>query len=119
MNLADKLYKTADLSDEELKSLIETDDQNIAEALRQYADETRRKHYGGKVFLRGLIEISSYCKNDCLYCGLRRSNTHADRYRLSIEDILACCDNGYKLGFRTFVMQGGEDVYYNDDILCG
>jgi biotin synthase len=119
MNLADKLYKTADLSDEELKSLIETDDQNIAEALRQYADETRRKHYGDKVFLRGLIEISSYCKNDCLYCGLRRSNTHADRYRLSIEDILACCDNGYKLGFRTFVMQGGEDVYYNDDILCG
>lgn len=118
MNLAEKLYTDSNLSDTELKSLIETTDQGTADILRQYADKTRRKYYGNKVYLRGLIEISSCCKNDCLYCGLRRSNTSAERYRLSYDDILSCCDNGYNLGFRTFVMQGGEDAYYDDDILC-
>ena len=116
--IAEKLYKTSNLSDSELRALIETDDKDVSDILRKYADETRQKHYGKKVFLRGLIEISSYCKNDCLYCGLRCSNTQADRYRLSREDILSCCASGYNLGFRTFVMQGGEDNYYNDDFLC-
>ena len=115
----EKLYKTGDLSDEELKSLIETDVEAAAELLRRYADDTRQKSYGKKVFLRGLIEVSSYCRNDCLYCGIRRSNRDAERYRLSREDVLSCCENGYGLGFRTFVMQGGEDSFFTDDFMCG
>ena len=117
--IVEKLYNSGDLSDGELKALIGTDDTETAELLRRYADETRQKSYGKKVFLRGLIEISSFCKNDCLYCGIRRSNKDADRYRLSREDILSCCENGYGLGFRTFVMQGGEDSFFTDDFLCG
>ena len=115
--LAEKLYLSGDLSDEELRALIISEEPEEAETLRRRADEVRRKYYGDKVFLRGLIEISSYCKNDCLYCGIRRSNKDADRYRLSREDILACCENGYGLGFRTFVMQGGEDSFFTDDYM--
>lgn len=116
--LVKKLYETGSLTDGELKQLIETDDKNTAEALRRKADEIRQKYYGKKVFLRGLIEISSYCRNDCLYCGIRRSNKSAERYRLEYEDILECAEAGYKLGFRTFVMQGGEDGYFSDDYMC-
>ena len=76
--LVEKLYRTSELTDEELKSLIEADSEDVAELLRKRADEVRRLHYGRKVFLRGLIEVSSYCKNDCLYCGIRRSNKSAD-----------------------------------------
>jgi biotin synthase len=115
--LVEKLFSTGDLSDSELLTLINTTDGDTAALLRQHADEVRRKYYGTKVFLRGLIEISSYCKNDCLYCGIRRSNKDAQRYRLSREDILSCCENGYALGFRTFVMQGGEDSFFTDDVL--
>ena len=114
----EKLYNTNDLSDAELKALIETDDADTSKLLREKADEVRQKHYGKKVFLRGLIEVSSYCKNDCLYCGIRRSNKDAERYRLSREDIMNCCENGYELGFRTFVMQGGEDGTFTDDFMC-
>ncbi|MCR5600410.1 MAG: [FeFe] hydrogenase H-cluster radical SAM maturase HydE [Ruminococcus sp.] len=117
-DIVEKLRNTSDLSDEELAALIETDDRDAAELLRRYADETRQKNYGKKVFLRGLIEVSSYCKNDCLYCGIRRSNKDADRYRLSREEIMSCCENGYGLGFRTFVMQGGEDGSFTDDLMC-
>ena len=106
--IAEKLYETHNLTDSEYKQLIETEDKETAELLRSLADETRQKYYGKKVFLRGLIEISSYCRNDCLYCGIRKSNKTAERYRLSSEDIFSCCENGYKLGFRTFVLQGGE-----------
>jgi biotin synthase len=67
--------------------------------------------------VRGLVEISNYCKNDCLYCGIRRSNRHASRYRLTKEQIFSCCEEGYRLGFRTFVLQGGEDGYYSDEML--
>ena len=116
--LVQKLYTTNDLDDNELKALIETDDEAAAKLLREKADEVRQQHYGKKVFLRGLIEVSSYCKNDCLYCGIRRSNKDSDRYRLSREDILSCCENGYELGFRTFVMQGGEDGTFTDDFMC-
>ena len=116
--LVEKLYCTGDLTNSELAALIETDDGETAALLKKYADEVRRKYYGTKVFLRGLIEISSYCKNDCLYCGIRRSNKDADRYRLTKEQILACCENGYGLGFRTFVMQGGEDAYFTDDVMA-
>ncbi len=116
--LAEKLYRTGNLNDGELKQLIETDDENTAEILRQKADETRREYYGKKVFLRGLIEISSYCKNDCYYCGIRRSNKSAERYRLDYNDIMNCAETGHKLGFRTFVLQGGEDAFFTDDYLC-
>ena len=116
--LVRKLYTTGALSDSELKALIETDDEAAAKLLKEKADEVRQKYYGKKVFLRGLIEVSSYCKNDCLYCGIRRSNKDAERYRLSREDIFSCCENGYELGFRTFVMQGGEDGTFTDDFMC-
>ena len=118
-DIVEKLYMTGDLSDNELKALIETDDEAAAKLLRERADEVRRKSYGKKVFLRGLIEVSSYCKNDCLYCGIRRSNKEADRYRLSREQIMSCAESGYELGFRTFVMQGGEDSAFTDDFMCG
>lgn len=114
--LVEKLYNTGNLSDSELKNLIESNER--PELLAEYADKVRRKYYGNKVFLRGLIEISSYCRNDCFYCGIRRSNRNAERYRLSREEILSCCENGYNLGFRTFVMQGGEDAYFTDDFMC-
>ena len=115
--IVEKLYRDGDLSDAELSRLITAEDDKAQELLRKYADEVRRKYYGDKVFLRGLIEISSYCKNDCLYCGIRRSNRDAERYRLTKEQILSCCENGYELGFRTFVMQGGEDAYFTDDVM--
>ena len=118
LELVGKLYETHDLTDEELISLINSDDSEVSELLRQRADETRQEYYGKKVFLRGLIEISSFCKNNCFYCGIRRDNKNAQRYRLSREEILSCCENGYELGFRTFVMQGGEDAFYDDRFMC-
>ena len=78
----------------------------------------REKYYGKEVYLRGLIEFSNYCKNDCKYCGIRRSNENASRYRLSTEEILECCDKGYALGFRTFVLQSGEDLFYTNEKIC-
>ena len=71
--------------------------------------------YGNKIYVRGLIEFTNYCKNDCFYCGIRRSNREAQRYRLTEEDILTCCAEGYELGFRTFVLQGGEDPFFTDE----
>ncbi len=117
-DIVEKLCLTGNLSDSELTALIENHDTEVSEKLRECADTTRRKYYGNKVFLRGLTEISSYCKNDCLYCGIRRSNHNAQRYRLSREEILLCCEKGYELGFRTFVLQGGEDAYFTDSFMC-
>lgn len=114
--LVEKLRRESDLSDSELRELIESDTHD--EALRQAADEVRRARYGDAVFLRGLIEFTSFCKNNCLYCGLRAGNRNAERYRLSKDEILACCAEGYALGYRTFVLQGGEDPYYTDDMIC-
>ena len=114
--IIDRLLKNQDLTDEEYLKLINEDFD--LEYLQAAADKVRQKHYGKKVFLRGLIEISNYCKNDCFYCGIRCSNKAAERYRLNKEDILSCCEAGYELGFRTFVMQGGEDAYYTDDVMC-
>ena len=88
------------------------------EALFEAALEERRKYYGNLVFFRGLIEFSSYCKNDCYYCGIRKSNRNAVRYRLSHEEIMGCCAEGRRLGFRTFVLQSGEDLYYTDERMC-
>lgn len=88
------------------------------QALFAAADAARRPYYGNTVYFRGLIEFTSYCKNDCYYCGIRAGNTNAARYRLSEEEIFACADKGRALGFRTFVLQGGEDPWYTDDRIC-
>ena len=116
--IINKLYLTGDLTNEELKQLIENRTEEDFALLSQKARSRCDEEYGNKVYMRGLIEFSSYCKNDCLYCGLRRSNRNAERYRLSKENILNCCENGYRLGFRTFVLQGGEDAFYSDDLFC-
>ena len=115
-NLIDKLYNEKNLSDEEFRTLIL--DMPEADYLFEKARSRANEVYGNKVFIRGLIEISNFCKNDCYYCGIRKSNGNAERYRLTQEDILSCCENGYAHGFRTFVMQGGEDAYFTDDRLC-
>lgn len=112
------LYNFRNLPDEQLKELIETDNADVSLLLRELADKVRQKYYGKKVWLRGLIEISSYCKNNCFYCGIRRENQNAERYRLTPDEILESCQNGYILGFRTFVLQGGEDGFFTDEVLC-
>lgn len=111
-----KLFDCRNLSDEEFRTLLTTDIYDAA--LQKTADSVRQEHYGRKVYLRGLIEFTNYCKNDCLYCGIRRSNASACRYRLTQEEILACCEEGYSLGYRTFVLQGGEDPYFTDERIC-
>ena len=103
-------------TEEELKHLIE--DETANEALATEADAVRRQVYGDTVFVRGLIEFTNYCRNNCYYCGIRKGNAQAERYRLTKEDILACADEGYTLGYRTFVLQGGEDPHYSDLELC-
>ncbi|MDR0918783.1 MAG: [FeFe] hydrogenase H-cluster radical SAM maturase HydE, partial [Oscillospiraceae bacterium] len=82
------------------------------------AEKVRLSVYGREVYMRGLIEFTNYCKNDCFYCGIRKSNENAERYRLTAEQIFECAKKGYDLGFRTFVLQGGEDPYFTDKILC-
>ena len=111
-----RFFRTREISDEELAFLIEGDyDITI---LFSAADKIRQEYYGTDVYLRGLIEFTNYCKNNCLYCGIRRDNKKALRYRLSKESILQCCGEGYALGYRTFVLQGGEDPYFTDDRIC-
>lgn len=116
--LIDKLALTRSLTLSEYEYLIENRTQESADRLRELAVSARREVYGNSVYIRGLIEISNICKNDCIYCGIRCSNKACERYRLTKEDILSCCDEGYALGFRTFVMQGGEDPHFDDDLLC-
>lgn len=116
-DLISQLEKTGDLSDDGLLSIILCEDPETQKYLAERAVKVREKYYGRDVFLRGLIEFTNYCRNDCYYCGIRRSNRSAERYRLSEDDILSCCDRGYDLGFRTFVLQGGEDPYYTDDMI--
>lgn len=115
--LIEGLDKGAQLSHEEYLYLIKNREL-CREDLYKKASAKREKHFGNKIYIRGLIEFTNYCKNDCFYCGIRRSNASCDRYRLSQEDIILCAEEGYRLGFRTFVLQGGEDPYYTDDILC-
>jgi biotin synthase len=112
-SLIDKLELNQILSREEFKELLSCDDDYLFERARI----TAQKIYGNHIFMRGLIEFTNYCKNDCYYCGLRTGNKDADRYRLSKQQVLDCCRTGYTLGFRTFVLQGGEDPYYTDEIL--
>lgn len=115
--LIEKLKTTHSLSKEEYLALIRGRNQDMAELLMKYSNVERERYYGKEVFLRGLIEVSNICKNDCYYCGIRKSNPNCQRYRLTPEDILLCCKEGYELGFRTFVLQGGEDGFFTDDIL--
>lgn len=116
MNAAEKLIQGNKMTKEDFVELLgyETSP-GITDQLRKEAVRLREKYYGDKVFTRGLIEFTNYCKNDCYYCGIRRSNRNANRYRLSKEEILSCCENGYELGFRTFVLQGGEDAWFTDE----
>lgn len=115
--LIDKLNKNETLSFEEFCSLVSDYSESDREYAASLARDISKKHFDNKIYIRGLIEISSYCKNDCLYCGLRKSNKNAERYRLTKEQILDCCKAGYNLGFKTFVLQGGEDMYYTDEIV--
>ena len=106
------------ITKEQLQLLLETDNQEMIEELMVCARTEAQKVYGNKVYMRGLIEFTNYCKNNCIYCGIRRDNCHVDRYRLTKDQILDCCQSGYRLGFRTFVLQGGEDPFYTDDLIC-
>ena len=112
--LIEKLNNTHSLNKDEALQLIKQGAQhkNLLFALAQQAAQ---KSFGRQIFVRGLIEFTNYCKNDCYYCGIRRSNKNAARYRLTQEEILECCRAGYGLGFRTFVLQGGEDYFYSDE----
>ncbi|GHU47674.1 [FeFe] hydrogenase H-cluster radical SAM maturase HydE [Clostridia bacterium] len=101
----EQLYKDSPVADQPVQRLF---DEAVA---------VRKKIYGNSVYMRGLIEFSNYCKNDCYYCGIRRGNKNAVRYRLDKEQILGCCKSGYELGFRTFVLQSGDDPFYSDDVM--
>lgn len=118
LKIIEKLSQFHTASKDELAELIDNISDSELEFLRQKAQKTAQKHFGNKIFVRGLIEFSSFCKNDCLYCGIRRSNKNAVRYRLTKEQIMQCCRQGYELGFRTFVLQGGEDGWFDDDKMC-
>ncbi len=113
--LVDRLKENADLTDDEFEYVLTYGDSEADEYIASAARGVRERYYGKDVYLRGLIEFTNYCKNNCRYCGIRRDNKNAERYRLSEEEILSCSDNGYELGFRTFVLQGGEDPYFTDE----
>lgn len=115
IKLIDKLYNENSLTKNEFVYILDNINNSEVSYLCEKAVITRKKYYDNKVFMRGLIEFTNYCKNDCYYCGIRCSNKNISRYRLSLEDIMDCADIGYKLGYRTFVLQGGEDNYFTDD----
>lgn len=115
IDLIDKLCREKTLTAEEFVFLIENRNDKYAEILFERARKARKENYGTDIYIRGLIEFSNYCKNDCYYCGIRKSNPNALRYRLSEEEILSCCDKAYGLGFRTFVLQGGEDGHFTPE----
>lgn len=116
-NFIHKLEQNQTLSRGDWITLIANFTSEDAQYLYERARVIQNQHYGNQVFIRGLIEFTNYCKNDCYYCGIRRSNRNARRYRLTRDSILNCCRKGYKLGFRTFVLQGGEDGYFTDTVL--
>ena len=116
MDISKKLVETHSLTKEECLEFFSLFNYSeVLEYLKEEAVKVRKQYYGTKVFTRGLIEFTNYCKNNCYYCGIRRDNRNVERYRLSEEEILACCANGEKLGFRTFVLQGGEDLWYTQE----
>lgn len=114
--IAERFIENPDFTKEEFMELLSgADDAETVNGLAEEAVRIRRQYYGDKVYTRGLIEFTNYCKNNCYYCGIRRGNLHASRYRLTKEEIMDCCANGYELGFRTFVLQGGEDGWFTDE----
>lgn len=116
MEIARRFIKERILSRDEFVLLLQQSaDADVREMLRQEAFALCRKYYGNKVYIRGLIEFTNYCKNNCYYCGIRRDNRNVRRYRLTEEEILSCCREGYALGYRTFVLQGGDDPYFTDE----
>ncbi len=118
IKLIEKLYNTRSLTLDEYEYLIANRTEEYAEKLASLARQRANEVYGNKIFVRGLIEITNICKNDCLYCGIRRSNKSCQRYRLTKEEILACCEEGNRIGYKTFVLQGGEDGFFTDEVLC-
>lgn len=117
--LIEKLNAEHSLLSDEYEYLLDHRCEQATQFLAEKARAARERHYGKAVYIRGLIEVSNICKNNCLYCGIRAGNSACDRYRLSAEEILLCADEGYSLGFRTFVIQGGEDSAFTDDFVCG
>lgn len=117
-DLIGRLASGNSLTPSEYERILTEADALCREEAMALANEMRKKHFGQGIFIRGLVEFTSYCKNDCLYCGLRRSNAKAVRYRLSQEQILDCMQQGYEAGFRTLVLQGGEDAYFIDERMC-
>lgn len=113
--LIDKLERERRLSKDEFVSLILSCSSELSDYLFEKARNIMKRCYGNHVYIRGLIEFTNYCKNDCLYCGIRKSNLNANRYRLTDDQIFQACETGYNLGFRTFVLQGGEDPYFSDE----
>lgn len=113
--LIERLEQGQLLSEEEFVLLLTQRNQEFTDILAEKARFMRSRYYGNKVFVRGLIEFTNYCKNDCYYCGIRCSNKRVTRYRLSRQEILSCCQSGYELGFRTFVLQGGEDPLFREE----
>ena len=118
MSLIEEIRTRQNITKDQLVHLLTTEDESLLTRLKITARAVADSVYGNQIFIRGLIEFTNYCKNDCYYCGIRRSNTRSDRYRLTEDQILSCCQNGYELGFRTFVLQGGEDPWYSDDKIC-
>jgi biotin synthase len=114
-NLIDKLYREKVLSKVELVNLLRGIEEGDIQYLFSNSRAVADKFFGNKIYVRGLIEFTNFCKNDCYYCGIRKSNLNAQRYRLNKDEILSCCKQGYELGFRTFVLQGGEDLWYSDE----
>ena len=110
----DKLRQERTLTPEEFRQLLTGCDAEILRYINKQAQEVALLHFGNKIYIRGLIEISNCCRNNCYYCGIRKGNPNIERYRLSRESILDCCRQGYELGFRTFVLQGGEDPALSD-----
>ena len=115
--IIDKLDRLGKAELSEYAFLVRNINEETARYAREKADAARKRVYGNKIFVRGLIEISNICKNDCLYCGIRRSNNNCERYRLTEAEILECCEEGERLGFKTFVLQGGEDGFFSDEFL--
>jgi biotin synthase len=113
--LIDQLARTSFLTSVELLDLLDHMNEADIKYLHERAIAVKKDHYGDTVYMRGLIEFTNYCTNDCLYCGIRKSNRNAERYRLTKEQILECCEMGNTLGYRTFVLQGGDDPYYTDE----